>query len=314
MPESARQRITDRLPRPLRTTVEVLAETVTHGSENDLALFASAMAYSLTVSLAPLTVALSLLTSYLATPAYLETSPLAQAEIDVSTLFGGLAWAGPVASVVAILLVIYGASSLFGQLTRAIYRIWRQPGGPEGVGVLVRKHLFALLLLAVAALALFLSAVLGNVLAGVVGVVVELAARVGVDLGWLDALSRSRLFVDFGFAALLFVIAFTIVPRIRPRVRDVLPGVLITSVAYALGQTVLTSYLASASRFTALGAFGAFLGFLIWVYYTAIIVLWGAQLAYEIARRRACRRGGADTAPYTCGDDETATGASLGIT
>jgi len=310
MPESTYERTLRRLPRPLRAVAEVLGDTVTHGGENDLALFAPAMAYALTVSLAPLTVALSLLASYLAAPDYLRTSPLAQVEINVDMLFGGLAWAGPAASVIAILLVIYGASALFGQLSQAIHRIWRQPGGPQGVRVFVRTHLFALLLLVVAALALFVSAVLGNVLAGVVEVVVNVAAGVGIDLGWLDALIRSRLLVDFGFAALLLLITFTIVPRIRPRVRDVLPGVLITAVAYALGQAVLTTYLSSATRFTALGAFGAFLGFLVWVYYTAVIVLWGAQLTYEIARRKACRRGGADTEPYACGEVEPATGRS----
>jgi membrane protein len=194
-------------------------------------------------------------------------------------------------------MLIWGASSLFGQLARALARIWQQPG-TQGIRALMRRHIFAFLLLGVAALALFASAVLGNVIGGFAGVIAELGEILGLDLDWLVSLMRSRLLLDFAFASVLFVVAYSTVPSVRPRFRDVLPGALITGAAYALGQLGLGYYLASAARFSIPGVFGALLGFLVWVYYTATIVLWGSELAYQIARHRALARGGADTAPY----------------
>ena len=264
-------------------------------------LYAPAMAYSLLVSLAPLTVALSLLTSRLAIPAMLPGSPLSSADLTAEALYGGLGWAGPWASVAALLLTIYGATALFGQLTRALSKIWRQPGAPQGLRGLVRHHLVSLLLLVAAGLALFTSAIVGNVLGGLASAAVELGVVLDIDLRWVETLLSARSLLEFVFASVLFTVTFVSVPRIRPRVRDVLPGALITAAAYTLGQGVLGVYLSSAARFTALGAFGSFLGFIVWVYYTAAIVLWGAELTYQMARYRVCRRDDADKEPYECG-------------
>lgn len=290
----------DRVRAGIGTTHTVVSDTVRAGLANDLQLFAPAMAYSIVISLAPLTLGITLLATQLAANNLIEAERVPATSVTVQEYYAGLAWAGPWASILALALVILGASSLFNQLARALARIWHQPGSPTGLGAYVRQHLLGIALLGVAALALFVTAIVGNVLGGFGGLVADAAATFGVNLEWVESLLKSKLLLEFGFASVLFTVAFASVPKVRPRVLDVVPGSMITAGAYALGQGVLGYYLASSSRFTALGAFGAFLGFLVWAYYTATIVLWGAELCYQIARLHACRRGGAAAAPYVC--------------
>ncbi len=290
--------MSERLPRPLRAAYEVVQATVAEGGENDLMLFSAAMAYSLVVSLAPLTIALSVLGANLAKYDVFLGSPLSAATAEQAVSASSrVAGAGSFGLVIVGLLVLYGASSLFVILVQALNRIWRQ-GSLTGARSFMRHHAFALLLLVVAGLGLFASAVLGIAIASLTEVLVVAGSRAGLDLAWLTELTGSRWILDFTFAAVVYTTAFATVPRIRPRLRDVVPGGLITAGAYALGQWGLAYYLSVSTRFSALGSFGAVLAFLVWAYYTAAIVLWGAELTYQLAKRRALARGGAHSEPY----------------
>lgn len=287
----------ERLPKGVRSAFEVLKTTVEAGDRHDLGLFAAAVAYSLVLSLAPLSIALNLIGVEAVGSAVLGAQ---LPEVTGEDLYGNaLSWAGSWSTAIVILLVLFGASTLFGQLVRAISRIWEQGEGRGGLWSFLRTHVFGFVLLAAATVGLFASAVIGNTVSAVTQV---LGDEIPLDLSWLSTVASSRVALDLVFASVLFTVAFTTVPRIRPRVTDVLPGSLLTAAAYALGQWGLSLYLSSSARFTALGAFGTLLAFLVWAYYTASIMLWGAQMTHEIARRRACARGGADTLPYTCAE------------
>jgi membrane protein len=292
----------DRLPKWMRGLYDFVLEVVREGGENDLSLFAPAMAFSLVVSLAPLTIALNAFTAQ----AFSAGDLVPNAELDglqVSAgefVGGAFDWLGPFATVAAAGLIIFGASRLFRQYGQALERIWRQPGQEDTLWTKVRKHVFSIILLFVAGLTLFLSAIMGSALASVSDFLAVWAQMVGVDLWWLSNIASSRFVLDFVFASVLFAVAYTTVPRIRPHFVDVLPGALMTAAAYAVGQWGLGIYLGNSARIEQLGTFGAFLGFLLWAFYAASIVLWGAQVAHHIAMRRACARGGDDVAPYTC--------------
>lgn len=296
-----------------RAVLDVVKAAYRDGVEHELPLFAPAMAYALVVSLAPLTLALNVFgallleNSNVGIPGSPFDTPQVTPELMVDRV---AAWAGPFASVIALLLVAYGATALYSELVTAIRRIWRQESGPKGLKALVHGRVFAFLLLLATAVGLFLSAVVGTALAGFTQILAQVGSVAGLDLQWLHGALNSRLVLDFLFATVLYTIAFTVVPHVRPRVRDVLPGSLLTAFAYAVGQRVLAAHLTSSGRFDALGAFGAFLGFLVWAYYTALIVLWGAELTYQIAMRRGCARGEEDARVYQCDPEAQSSTAS----
>lgn len=296
----------DRLPLPLRDAALIIQDTIEDGYTNDLLLFAPAVAYSLLLSLAPLTVAFSYLGAQISDfdTGLLVISPLAGSGIGIEQIVGApLRWAGPLASLVSLAIVFFGAGSLFRQVMGALSRIWRQPSvEPVGIRASLRRHAFSMLLLFIAGAAMLVSASIGHGLAGLGNAIVKFGAALGISLEWLEVLANSRAVFDFIFSAIVFAIATMLVPVVRPRWVDILPGTLITAAAYTIGQWLLALYLSSAVRFSSLGQYGALLAFLVWVFYTATIMMWGAQLTFEIAKRRGCERGGADAAPFVCMD------------
>lgn len=281
----------------------MVRDAVQHGYESELNLFAPAMAYTLVVSLAPLTIAVRYLGGRLIAAGAFAGSPLAGAELDARRIVGDvLSFAGPLGSLVAVGVVLWGATALFTQFVWAIHRIWGdRPGGGLRQSLLTRA--VALLLLVVMGVGLVVSSVIGNAALNAAHQVETRAGEFGEFAAGLVMLASRRGILDFVFSAAMLAVAFTVVPHCREKLRDVLPGVALTAAAYALGQQALGTYLSQSSRFGALGTFGQFVAFLVWAYYTALIVLWGAELSYQMAKRR---RNGTEESPI---HPDTSTGA-----
>lgn len=295
--------MSERLGR-LSAVKEILKATLAAARQHEVRLFAPAIAYALVVSLAPLTAALNLVGSRLiSTDTFLPGSPLSPADIVARRAAGQPSFLGPLASVVGLLVIVWGAATLFRELVTAIGRIAGGEPPPSGIRAFAHSNAKAFALLGAAGFALFASALAGSVLSSLATAIERLMQGLGIPVGWVAVALGSKVVLDFLSATMLYLVAFVLIPSRRPRVRDVLPGALITAAAYSVGQVGLSIYLRSSSQFASLGEFGSFLGFLVWAYYTSLIILWGAELTYQIARRRAVRRGLPDSAVY---DEEAA--------
>lgn len=89
----------------------------------------------------------------------------------------------------------------------------------------------------------------------------------------------------------MFAVAFWIVPQERPRLRDVLPGAVLTAIAYQIGATVLATSLPSSGRFAFFGVFGFFVIGIVFIYYVSLIALVGAEFTHQWVLRAERRRG-----------------------
>jgi membrane protein len=97
----------------------------------------------------------------------------------------------------------------------------------------------------------------------------------------LLALAVSRLVLTLGFALL-----FTYVPDAEIRWRDVWRGGLIPAALFTLGKTAIGYYLGQASVGSAYGAAGSLVVLLVWVYYSALIMFFGAEFTHAWATRQ----------------------------
>ena len=99
--------------------------------------------------------------------------------------------------------------------------------------------------------------------------------------------------VSLAVLTLMFALFFKYVPDAEIRWRDVWLGGLVTAVLFTLGKTAIGYYLGQASVGSAYGAAGSMIVLLVWVYYSALIVFFGA----EFTQAWATRHGG--VAPAT---------------
>ena len=191
---------------------------------------------------------------------------------------------GMLATVVGLVTLLIGATAVFGELQTTMNLIWEvQPAPASGAwaGILAwfKERFFSLAIVFALAFLLLVSLVISAALAGAAaffwGPEQTLLSR-------LLELAVSLVVLTLGFALL-----FKYVPDAEIRWRDVWLGGFVTAVFFTVGKTALGYYLGQASVGSAYGAAGSMVVLLVWVYYSALIVFFGAEFTQAWATRHA---------------------------
>jgi membrane protein len=193
---------------------------------------------------------------------------------------------GVVAALIGVVLLVVGASSVFGELQSALDRIWRVPEQNKSGGIwkLLRTRLvsFAMiigigLLLIASLLASALLAVLEKWWGTLFGARALLASALNIGLSYL-------------MVTVMFAMIYKIMPRVRIAWRDVWTGAAITSLLFTAGKYAIGLYIGTSGVSSTFGAAGSLVVILVWVYYSAQIFLLGAEFTWVYAHRYGSRR------------------------
>lgn len=183
------------------------------------------------------------------------------------------------AGTVSILILAFSASSVFGQLQSALNSIWDVKAKP-GNSILgfINKRLLSLGMLLSIFFLLMVSLVLSAGLQAFTG-------KLGGDEeGWLWTVLEQV--VSVAVFTAVFAGLFKFVPDAKITWRAVWTGAFISAVLFAVGKFGLGLYLGRGSYENSYGvAVGSFVALLVWVYYSSIIVLIGAEVTEVYARR-----------------------------
>jgi membrane protein len=190
---------------------------------------------------------------------------------------GGL-WA----TVVGLVTLVIGATAVFGELQTTMNLIWEVRPAPTngvwaGVWAWLKSRVFSLAIVFALAFLLLVSLVVSAALAGAAALFWGPAQTL---LSRLLEIAVSLLVLTFGFSLL-----FTYVPDAEIRWRDVWLGGIMTAVLFTIGKTAIGYYLGYASVGSAYGAAGSMVVLLVWVYYSALIVFFGAEFTQAWATR-----------------------------
>jgi membrane protein len=189
-----------------------------------------------------------------------------------------------VLSLVGFVGLLLGASGALSELQQALNRAWEVAPDPTQTGWLRKlgKRAISLAMLITLGFLLLVSLVVSAVLSA-------FGARLGL---WLpEGLSESvlRLLnagVSLGVITVLFAVIFKFMPDARIRWRDVGVGAVGTALLFTGGKLVIGEYLAHSDPGQAFGAAGSLALVLVWVYYTSMIVLFGAEFTQVWAEAR----------------------------
>ena len=185
---------------------------------------------------------------------------------------------GVLATVIGVLLALFGASGVFGQLQDALNSVWgvkAKPGG--GIWVFLRSRFLSFAMVGGICFLLLVSLTLESVLRGFshwVQSVMPGGIVVALVVYWI---------FDLAMVILLFAIIFKYLPDAEIQWRDVWIGATITAILFAIGKWALGLYLASGSAASAYGAASSLITLLLWVYYSAQILLFGAEFTQVYA-------------------------------
>src|SRR5213595_449577 len=189
---------------------------------------------------------------------------------------------GLIATVIGVVLALFGASGVFGQLQDALNTIWGVKAKPgAGLGGFLRSRFLSFAMVGGVCFLLLVSLALESMLKGFShyiqgalpgGIVIAMAAY------WI---------FDLAVIILLFAIIFKFLPDAKIQWRDVWIGAAMTAIFFAIGKWALGLYLGSGSAASAYGAASSLITLLLWVYYSSQILLFGA----EFTQVYACQAG-----------------------
>ena len=189
-----------------------------------------------------------------------------------------------VAGIVSLGLVLFAATGVFAQLQSALNVVWGVEAKPRGSGIMdyARKRFLSFGMLLSILFMLLTSMVISTVIQGFLG-------STGDDGGgWVIAVVN--MVVSFALFTALFAALFKYVPDARLNWKSVGVGATVASALFIIGKFALGLYLGRGSYENSYGAaIGSFVALLVWVYYSAVILLIGAEVAQVYARRRGER-------------------------
>ena len=187
---------------------------------------------------------------------------------------------GVVATSIGILLALFGASGVFGQLQDALNTIWGVKTKP-GVGIMgfIRSRFLSFAMVAGVCFLLLVSLVFESLLKGFSHYIQAMFPG-----GIVIALVVYSIF-DLVVVVLLFALIFKFLPDVKIQWRDVWMGALMTAIFFAIGKWALGLYLGSGAAASAYGAASSLITLLLWIYYSSQILLFGAEFTQVYAAR-----------------------------
>lgn len=187
---------------------------------------------------------------------------------------------GSIASIISVVVLLIGASGVFAQLQEALNTVWNVKAKPDGgIWQFIRKRLLSFAMVLAIGFLLLVSLILSAILSGISKLEINLIP--GLSPLW----QLLNVAISFGLITLLFALIYKYLPDVKIRWKDVWVGAIITALLFTLGKFLIGIYLGRASLGSAYGAAGSLIVFLAWVFYSAQILLFGAELTQVYARK-----------------------------
>jgi len=198
--------------------------------------------------------------------------------------------AGVLATIIGSVTFLLTSTGAFLELQYALNTIWRvAPKSSASIREFLMQRLISFGLVVAIGFLLMVSLAVSAALAALSG---WLNASVpGMTILWLVV----NLVISIGVTTLLFALLYKVLPDVQLDWRDVWVGAVITAVLFAVGKTLIGLYIGRSSTASSYGAAGSVMILLLWVYYTAQVVLLGAEMTRAYT---ASRKGSPAPVPY----------------
>lgn len=186
------------------------------------------------------------------------------------------------ATVLSIITLVLSATTVLMTLQNALNHIWGVKVQAKSKWWLktILDRVFSMAMVVSLGFLLAVSLLMDTVISAIQGSLENLLGETSVYLIWI-----ANNLISLGIATVVFAMIFKILPDVKLRWRDVWAGAAFTTILFVIGKFLIGLYLGNSSLTDTYGAAGSIVVILIWVYYSSIIVLFGAECTQVYARR-----------------------------
>jgi membrane protein len=192
-----------------------------------------------------------------------------QEMIKNAALSGDSTWA----TVVGVVTLLFGATAVFGEIQDSINFIWQLKAKPKnGLVKMLINRLLSFSMVISLGFILLVSLMLNGLIELFSNQLAALLPEVTVVLVYII-----NLVLTFGIITLLFAIIFKVLPDAKVEWKHVIVGAITTAILFMIGKFAIGFYLGASKVSSTYGAAGSIVIILLWVYYSAIILYFGAE-------------------------------------
>jgi len=274
----------------LNTIWSLLKETFNEWQQDKVPILAAALSYYMIFSIAPILILV------IAVVGFIVGEQIAQDEVfaQLESFFGSENAASIrtilqnqfspssniTATIIAVVTILFGATTVFAQLKQALNLIWGvEPKPGRGVKGFIQTRILSILMVLGIGFILLLSLIISSVLSGATT--------------WLEqhlfipsfVWTLVDLVISLSLTTLLFGQIYRVLPDVRIAWKDVVVGAGITAILFTIGKSLISLYLGNSSIGSAYGAAGSFVIVLVWIFYSTQIFLFGAEFTQVWSRR-----------------------------
>lgn len=179
-------------------------------------------------------------------------------------------------------VLIFSGTTVFVTLQNGLNRIWkiRPKSNKEAISFLINRLLSLAMVISIGFL-LLVSLVIDTLVAALNNFITELLSGYAYII--IAAVNTG---ISISIVALIFAMIFKYLPDAKVKWRDVWMGAFVTTILFTLGKFLIGFYLSQSPISTTYGAAGSLVLLLVWVYYSSIILLFGAEFTYVFSIER----------------------------
>ncbi|MGV3705279.1 MAG: YihY/virulence factor BrkB family protein [Arcticibacter sp.] len=196
--------------------------------------------------------------------------------------------------IIGFVTLLVGATTVFGEMQDSINTIWKVKAKPKrGWVKLIKDRLLSSSLIVSIGFLLIVSLMVNGMLLALSDKLKSLLPDVTVIL--FNIINAS---ISFVVITILFGVIFKVLPDVKISWKGVRAGAIFTALLFMLGRVIIGIYIEKTSTGSAYGAAGSLIVILLWVYYTAAILYFGAEFTQAYAQFTGARIEPADYAVH----------------
>lgn len=257
---------------------------------DDMALkFSASLAYYTIFSLAPLLLLLISLAGIFLSRDVIQTKVFSEingivgneAALQVQEMINNLEMTGKstISVIIGVVTLIIGATTVFGEIQQSINIIWQvKPKPKKGWLKIIKDRLLSGSMIVTLGFLLLVSLVLNGALDAVSDRLKNFLPDVTVTL-----FSIISYIFSFIIISILFGVIFKVLPDAKISWKDVRSGAFFTALLFMIGRLVIGIYIEKSATSSTYGAAGSLIVIMLWVYYTAAILYFGAEFTRAYA-------------------------------
>jgi len=276
-----------------KESYQILKKTIQEYSLDQIFLHAAALGFYTLFSLAPILIIAVAVTGFV----FGEEAARGELRLQMEEMIGPDSaeavenaviqsrpqGSGLISTLVGFVLLLVGATTVFHQLQRSLNNIWSVVAKPSRSGIILflKSRLLSLALVVTIGFLLLVSLILSTAVSAFIRFGERAVSSISSQFG--DTMVPFVLFklADMGITLLVFSILFGMIFKILPDVvlrwKDVWKGALLTAFLFMIGEFFISLYLSHFGPTSTFGAAGSMIAVIFWVYYSALILLFGAE-------------------------------------